>query len=107
MLTTVFQKSKKPRRFLPLLCSNPETKMAEAINNCPFCGLSFKSVGHHIYRCKLREGREYRQYLKTGRKTGSDYLSLADQSGCAERSQQIQHCELAKPARPLTSSTPS
>jgi len=80
--------------------------MAEAINNCPFCGLSFKSLGHHIYRCKLREGREYRQYLKTGRKTGSDHLALADQSGCAERSQQIQHCGLAKPARPLTSSTP-
>ena len=49
--------------------------MTETVNNCPFCDISFKSLGHHIYRCKFRERREYRQYLKTRGKTGDDYLS--------------------------------
>ena len=80
--------------------------MAEAVNNCPFCGLFFKSLGHHIYRCKFREGREYRQYLKTRGKTGADLLSQADQSGYANRSQQFQHRGLAESARPPLSSTP-
>ena len=61
--------------------------MAEAVNNCPFCGISFRSLGHHNYRCKARGRRDYSQFLKSNKKTDSNCLSKVAQSVSANVSE--------------------
>ena len=41
--------------------------MAEAVNTCPFCGKSYRSLGQHLYRCPERQNRDYKKYLKTSK----------------------------------------
>ena len=53
----------------------------------PFCGISFRSLGHHNYRCKARGRRDYSQFLKSNKKTDSNCLSKVAQSVSANVSE--------------------
>ena len=80
--------------------------MDEAVNNCPFCGIFFRSLGHHNYRCKVRGGRDYSQFLKSNKKTDSSCLSKVEQSVSANVSQHFQLSGSTESARPSSSSIP-
>ena len=39
--------------------------MAASSEQCPFCSQSFKSLGHHLPRCKARNGQDYKHLLRS------------------------------------------
>ena len=39
--------------------------MSASSERCPFCSQAFKSLGHHLPRCKARNGQDYKHLLRS------------------------------------------
>ena len=92
-------------------------------NQCPFCYQLFKSLGHHLPKCKAREGQDYKHLLKSSTATqsclsckryfkrldlhlqSSPTCALSSMPECADKSvsdsalQLPMHCESSDPAK--------